>query len=76
MKVTQWFDSKSKPIRKGLYQTIIGDGSLSKPGESYSYWNGSAWGMEYNDMDRANSERDGRGSQDKRWRGLASKDGK
>lgn len=69
-KLTDWFPADVKPVRKGVYATrYVGDSD-----SGYSTWTGTHWGCEYFSFDYAKQYRDsdGRGHQDKNWRGLSS----
>lgn len=69
MEMTDWFPPDIKPVHSGVYQTefAAGRGDLG-----YSRWDGVHWRYQYlSKAIAAGSE--GIGSQNKRWRGLATK---
>lgn len=68
MKLTPWFASEQKPVRRGVYEikpAIYPDGA-------FSYWNGKRWGWICRTKEEA-EQRQGERTyrQDCQWRGLA-----
>jgi hypothetical protein len=67
MKLTNWFPSKIKPVREGVYET-----KACYVRAGYSFWDGSAWGWTNDTVKQANRVRYSLGAyQYKKWRGVA-----
>lgn len=65
-KKTPWFNSKTKPVHKGVYE-IKGMWF----GTAYAYWTGKKWGWAQSTIKKANENRMTAGAmQRKVWRGL------
>jgi len=63
--MTEWFPEWVKPVRTGIYETLMDFGF------GYTYWDGNEWGNQGNDLEEAKMLMSA-GMQNKRWRGLAS----
>ena len=76
MKLTNIFPAHIKPVRKGVYKVSIEPkGKLTH----WAYWTGSLWGYAYwfhQNAYKHKSNYQHSANQDKRWQGLATKDGK
>jgi hypothetical protein len=66
MKKTPWFDGKTKPVRKGVYEV-----KNMWFGEAYAYWTGKKWcWAEKTIKEAANFPMLEGAMQCKTWRGL------
>ena len=73
MKTTPIFPPHIKPVRRGVYKTGDIRGKLCY----YSYWDMEKWGLLGATVADAYRYRHGTSwNQNKRWKGLATKDGK
>lgn len=73
MKLTPWFDHRTKPVREGPYLTRLRD----FPEEGYSYWDGEHWGVQRVTIGRAVnlSMNSSYADQHKEWRGVHKPEG-
>jgi len=67
--LTDWFPSRIKPVRKGVYETKL---DCHPDICGYALWNGWRWGNTFS-LIRYAYEDPTVGMQDKIWRGLKEK---
>jgi hypothetical protein len=67
-KFTPWFDGRTKPARKGVYERYLSSANR------YSFWDGRKWAFSGSTIKAAQASRGNGDScyQDTPWRGLAS----
>lgn len=68
-KFTKWFPANIKPVRKGIYQTIVPNVS----GLYFSKFDGKFWLRDRYELEMANLESSPSYCQNRQWRGLAKK---
>lgn len=66
MKLTPWYPPEVKPVRVGVYQRNLGEGS-----PTYSRWNGREWKFSRPTADEADEQTFRSLWQYMDWRGLA-----
>jgi len=76
MKLTNIFPAHIKPVHRGVYKVALTpNGKL----DYWAYWTGTGWGYAYWFYENARKNKGNykhKASQNKRWQGLATKDGK
>ena len=76
MKLTPIYPAHIKPVHPGVYKvTLTTNGKL----DYWAYWTGALWGYAYWFHENAHKNKGKHkhvASQNKRWQGLTTKDGK
>lgn len=74
MKLTGWYQSSQKPVRKGVYQRDASVVGWSAHVPTFSYWDGERWGISDKSVGGADIWGTAKSQyQNLPWRGLAKK---